>query len=115
MSRDCKARVDIFYINNMAQSSIDKLIINSPYSEPSHYWKYDREARTFSLEDGRRLARYVIASESSRSFDDPGRFIEIPLTNLIRPNACIEITNSMSGQFNCIWEQYHLEYTLLLF
>ncbi|MDQ3020584.1 MAG: DEAD/DEAH box helicase family protein [Bacteroidota bacterium] len=69
----------------MASSSIDKLIINSPYSEPSHYWKYDRDARTFSLEEGRRPAGYVIASESSRSFDDPGRFIEIPLVNLIRP------------------------------
>ncbi|MEO8664820.1 MAG: hypothetical protein ABI462_04930 [Ignavibacteria bacterium] len=63
----------------MSQKSINKLIINSPYSEPSHYWKYDREARTFSLEEGRRPAGYVIASESSRSFDDPGRFIEIQL------------------------------------
>ena len=41
----------------MSQKSIDKLIINSPYSEPSHYWKYDRENRTFSLEDGRRPDR----------------------------------------------------------
>ena len=69
----------------MTQKSIDKLIINSPYSEPSNYWKYDRESRTFSLEDGRRPAGYVIASESSKSFDDPGKFIEIPLVNLIRP------------------------------
>lgn len=69
----------------MSKPFIDKLIINSPYSEPSHYWKYDRENRTFSLEDGRRPAGYVIASESSKSFDDPGRFIEIPLVNLIRP------------------------------
>ncbi len=64
---------------------IDKLIINSPYEEPSHYWSYDRESRTFSLEGGRRPAGYVIASDSSRSFDDPGIFMPINLVNLIRP------------------------------
>jgi type III restriction enzyme len=39
----------------------------------------------FSLEDGRRPAGYVRASEASRAFDDPGTFIEIPLVNTIRP------------------------------
>ena len=68
----------------MAQKSIDRLIINSPYQEPGHYWSYNREQRTFALARGRRPAGYVIASESSRNFDDPGRFIEIPLVNQIR-------------------------------
>ena len=68
----------------MERASIDRLIINSPYEEPSKFWSYDRERRTFSLVDGRRPAGYVIASESSRSFDDPGHFVEIPLVNLIR-------------------------------
>ena len=67
------------------KTSIDQLIINSPYEEPKHYWSYDRETRTFSLKDGRRPAGYVIASESSRAFDDPGIFIEIPIVNKIRP------------------------------
>ena len=66
-------------------NKIDKLIINSPYSEPSHYWKYDRETRSFSLADGRRPAGYVVASETSRAFDDPGIFNEIGLVNTIRP------------------------------
>jgi len=66
------------------KSSIDQLIINSPYEEPKHYWSYDRETRTFSLKEGRRPAGYVIASESSRAFDDPGIFIEIPVVNKIR-------------------------------
>ena len=26
---------------------IDQLIINSPYGEPSEYWRYDREVRMF--------------------------------------------------------------------
>ena len=68
----------------MTQKSIDRLIINSPYQEPGHYWSYNREQRTFALARGRRPAGYVIASESSRNFDDPGRFIEIPLVNQIR-------------------------------
>ncbi len=66
-------------------NKIDKLIINSPYHEPTHYWSYNRETRSFELKEGRRSAGYIIASESSRSFDDPGIFVEIPLVNLIRP------------------------------
>src|SRR3989339_415844 len=68
-----------------AMNKIDKLIINTPYSEPTHYWSYDRETRSFSLAEGRRPAGYVIASETSKSFDDPGIFKEISLVNLIRP------------------------------
>jgi len=69
------------------KSTIDKLIINSPYEEPTQYWKYDRETRSFTLEAGRRPAGYVVASEGSKSFDDPGIFIEIPLVNQIRPRV----------------------------
>jgi type III restriction enzyme len=67
--------------------NIDRLIINSPYEEPKRYWSYNRETRTFSLKDGRRPAGYVVASESSKSFDDPGIFVEIELANNIRPRV----------------------------
>lgn len=69
----------------MEQKTIDRLIINSPYEEPSHYWGYDRENRLFSMKDGRRPAGYVIATPGSKSFDDPGVFVEIDLVNQIRP------------------------------
>jgi type III restriction enzyme len=69
------------------KQSIDQLIINSPYEEPKQYWSYDRETRSFTLKEGRRPAGYVIASENSKSFDDPGVFIEIPLVNTIRPRV----------------------------
>ncbi|MBI5749339.1 MAG: DEAD/DEAH box helicase family protein [Nitrospinae bacterium] len=65
--------------------NIDKLIINSPYEEPQQYWEYIRDTREFILQKGRRPAGYVVASESSRAFDDPGIFIPIPLVNTIRP------------------------------
>lgn len=29
----------------MAQTTIDRLIINSPYEEPTHHWRYERETR----------------------------------------------------------------------
>jgi type III restriction enzyme len=67
--------------------TIEQLIINSPYGEPSRYWSYQPETREFSLKDGRRPAGYVRASESSQSFDDPGEFIELPLVNRIRPRV----------------------------
>src|SRR5438874_1500743 len=72
----------------MEQKSIGPLIINSPYEEPQRYWRYNRDSRTFTRVEGeRRPAGYVIASESSKSFDDPGVFVEIPLVNKIRPRV----------------------------
>lgn len=71
----------------MARTTIDRLIINSPYEEPARHWRYDRETRTFDLVEGRRPAGYVVASGESRAFDDPGIFVEIPLVNQIRPRV----------------------------
>ena len=51
---------------------IDQLIINSPYEQPSMYWRYDREDRMFDCKDGRRPAGYVVATPSSKVFDDRG-------------------------------------------
>ena len=71
----------------MAQTTIDRLIINSPYEEPKQYWRYDRPTRSFDLVQGRRPAGYVVATPGSKSFDDPGIFVEIPLVNQIRPRV----------------------------
>lgn len=68
----------------MSSETIDQLIINSPYEEPKQYWHYDRTSRLFNRAEGRRPAGYIIASESSKTFDDPGKFVEIPLVNQIR-------------------------------
>ena len=70
-----------------AKQTIDRLIINSPYEEPHEHWRYHRETRLFTREQERRKAGYIRASESSRSFDDPGEFIELPLVNKIRPRV----------------------------
>ena len=32
----------------MAQTTIDRLIINSPYTEPSRHWRYQRETHPSS-------------------------------------------------------------------
>ncbi|MDE0123386.1 MAG: DEAD/DEAH box helicase family protein [Bryobacterales bacterium] len=68
----------------MPQATIDRLIVNSPYVEPTRHWRYDRATRLFDLEDGRRPAGYVVASRDAKAFDDPGVFREIPLVNQIR-------------------------------
>src|SRR6266566_8840213 len=70
-----------------SSATIDQLIISSPYDEPSEHWKYDRETRRFTREPGRRPAGYVRASDASKSFDDPGEFVELPLVNKIRPRV----------------------------
>lgn len=71
----------------MAQTTIDRLIINSPYAEPTRHWHYDRKTRLFSLVEGRRRAGYIIATPGSQSFDDSGIPVEIPLVNQIRPRV----------------------------
>lgn len=68
----------------MATTTIDKLIINSPYEVPQSHWSYNRDDRTFSLEEGRRPAGYVVATPDSKAFDDPGIFIPIEEVNKIR-------------------------------
>ena len=65
-------------------SQIDQLIICSPYERPAKHWKYNREQRKFELVEGRRPAGFLIASEDSQAFDDPGIFRELKLVNKIR-------------------------------
>ena len=38
----------------MAKTTIDRLIINTPYAEPERHWRYERETRGFDLVEGRR-------------------------------------------------------------
>lgn len=72
----------------MVERSIDDgLIINSPYEEPKQYWAYSREEQQFKFREGRRSAGYWKASQNSKSYDDPGEFIEIDLVNRIRPRV----------------------------
>ncbi|MBU1207080.1 MAG: DEAD/DEAH box helicase family protein [Proteobacteria bacterium] len=71
----------------MGKTTIDRLIINTPYAEPERHWRYERETRSFDLVEGRRPAGYVVASGESKAFDDPGIFVEIPLVNQIRPRV----------------------------
>ncbi len=63
---------------------IKNLIICNPYKMPTHYWRYDRSQQKFKKVTGRRPAGFLKASQSSKSFDDPGEFIELDLVNLIR-------------------------------
>jgi type III restriction enzyme len=94
----------------MERTFIDRLIVNSPYDEPQCYWCYNRETRTFTLVEGeRRPAGYVIASEGSKVFDDPGVFVEIPLVNQIRPRvkAWRETGYAgVSGMTKCLLEHW---------
>lgn len=71
----------------MARTTIDRLIINSPYEEPKLYWRYNPKTRMFDPVEGRRPAGYVMATPGSKAFNDPGIFVEIPLVNQIRPRV----------------------------
>ena len=63
---------------------IDRLVVNSPYKEPSRHWRYDRDRLTFKLETGRRPSGYMVATKAATTHDDPGDFVELPLVNRIR-------------------------------
>jgi type III restriction enzyme len=65
-------------------STTDRLIVNSPYEKPRLHLKYNREVRKFELVEGRRAAGYIVASEASGTFDDPGIFIPLEMVNRVR-------------------------------
>ncbi len=71
----------------MGVAKPDRLIINSPWEEPGEHWLYDRKTQSFRREPGRRRAGCRTASRDSKSFDDPGIFVPIPLVNQIRPRV----------------------------
>ena len=68
------------------KEKIDQLIINSPLEEPKKYWEFERTKGKHFIKEGRRLAGYVIASQSKK-YQEVGDFIEIPLVNKIRPRV----------------------------
>ena len=63
---------------------IDRLVINSPYEEPSRHWRYDRDRFEFKLEESRRASGYMVASKAATTDEDPGDFVRLPLVNRIR-------------------------------
>ncbi len=63
---------------------IDRLVINSPYEEPSRHWRYDRDRFEFKLEERRRESGYMVASKAATTDEDPGDFVKLPLVNRIR-------------------------------
>ena len=65
-------------------NTTDHLIICSPYEKPQQHLSYNREIRKFELVDGRRRAGYIVATEDSQAFDDPGQFIPLQEVNKIR-------------------------------
>ena len=42
-------------------ATIDQLIINSPFEEPSEHWRYERGTRSFVRESGRRSAGSAVS------------------------------------------------------
>lgn len=63
---------------------IERLIVNSAYSEPSQHWRYSLEKGEFILETGRRPAGYFVSEQGSNQYNDIGRFVELPQVNDIR-------------------------------
>ena len=68
----------------MTNTSDHHLIICSPYETPQQHLSYNREIRKFELVDGRRRAGYIVATEDSKAFDDPGHFIPLEEVNKLR-------------------------------
>jgi hypothetical protein len=62
----------------MASTTIDHLIINSPYSEPTSYWSYDRKNRNFVETKGqdtdRDKTKKTFLDEWVKAVDEHGGF-----------------------------------------
>jgi type III restriction enzyme len=61
----------------MPRTTIDRLIINSPYEEPARHWRYERETRTFELVEGRRPATWWPRVTPGRSASDSDKETEL--------------------------------------
>ncbi|MBR0093328.1 MAG: DEAD/DEAH box helicase family protein [Lachnospiraceae bacterium] len=68
-------------------ATIDKLIINSAFEEPTCHWVHDFNSQTFIKKEGRRPAGYFIAGQGTNQYNDIGQFIELPIVNMIRPRV----------------------------
>lgn len=69
---------------NLPIKPIKNLIICNPYKEPNAHWRYKRSRREFVLVPSRRSAGFLVSTQNSKVFDDPGEFIEIEMVNKIR-------------------------------
>ena len=76
---------------------IDKLIINSPYEVPKHYWSYDNSTKDFEIVEGRRPAGYYIAQLFEHNKNIPGEFVEIDQINQIRNKVDLWRKNGYLG------------------
>lgn len=65
----------------------DHLIINSPYAEPTQYWKRDDSSGLFDRIQGRRPAGYTIADPNATTIDAPGTFVPIDIPEQTRPRV----------------------------
>ncbi len=63
---------------------IDKLIINSPYTEPDRHWQNRGDASGFVLAEGRRPPGYVISGSGPEGGAGPVSFEPLALANRLR-------------------------------
>ena len=68
----------------MQESAIDKLILSSPYDEPTEHWHYNLEIEHFEKREGRRPASFVRRVQGSKTTDVGSVVEHIPLANQIR-------------------------------
>ncbi len=68
----------------MQESTIDKLILSSPFEEPTEHWHYNTELEQFERKQGRRPASFIRRVHSSNSSKVTTVTEEISLANQIR-------------------------------
>ena len=76
---------------------IKKLIVNSPFKEPTQHWKFNKTIKEFELKKGRRPASHIISGGKSKSYDEFGLVKEIPLVNDIRERIQAWKKKDLSG------------------
>ena len=68
----------------MQESTIDKLILSSPYHEPTEHWHYNTELEQFEKRQGRRPASFVRRVQGGKSTEVSAVTEQIHLANQIR-------------------------------
>ncbi len=75
-------------VSSAQSGGIKQLVINSPYTEPSQHWDYDKETSSFVRAEGRRPAGYLMGDPAAEEADGgQGEFTPLELVNRIRPRV----------------------------
>ena len=81
----------------MPDAVIENPILNSPFTEPSHHWKFERDGITNEVLEGRRVSSYFMPIPKSKRGKDQLQFETEWTSDRIEENRTINQVRERVG------------------